>query len=88
MTYLKVLLSGHSAGCARSVYLSQGQFVQAPALSHHSSIITASLFPLVSSSVFNFDQMVHSVFVFPQKVSTVQLKSNGLRSPGTTCPFD
>ncbi len=52
MTYLKVLLSGHSAGCARSVYLSQGQFVQAPALSHHSSIITASLFPLVSSSVF------------------------------------
>lgn len=52
MTYLKVLLRGQSVGCTRSVYLSQGQFVQAPELSRHYSIITASMFPLMSSSVF------------------------------------
>lgn len=52
MTYLKVLLRGLSVGCTRSVYLSQGQFVQAPELSRHYSIITALIFPLMSSSVF------------------------------------
>lgn len=80
MTYLKVLLRGQSVGCTRSVYLSQGQFVQAPELSRHYSIITVSMFPLMSSSV--------SLFVFPQKASTVSSNSDLLSSPGVTCPFD